>query len=224
MNEREIPRFTAAERAFNWVYFVLFLVLATTGAFLYVPWFAFSIGEAGETSRLLHRLFAVAFLAVPILTLIFSREGFLADLREGLSWTAEDLKALRVLVTRYYWTGDLTGLPPQGKFTAGQKLKIGMQVLAFAVMAGTGLVQWFGRGLLPVWALRWSLVLHGAAAAVATCFVIVHVYMVTLMPFTRQTISAIFLGTVPEELARAHHPQWYAALLRQRMSRAKRRG
>ncbi|MBI2372062.1 MAG: cytochrome b/b6 domain-containing protein [Deltaproteobacteria bacterium] len=224
MNGRAISRFTAGERLFHWVYFVAFLTLATTGAFLYLPWFSFAIGESGETSRLLHRLFALLLLAVPILTLIVSPKEFRADLREGLTWRAEDRRALRVLLTRYYWTGDPAGLPPQGKFTAGQKLNIGLQILAFAVMAVTGLLLWFGRGLLPVGLLRWSLILHGGAAVAATCFVLVHIYMVTLLPMTNQAIASMFLGTVSEEHALTHHPKWYEALVRRRMSRAERRG
>jgi formate dehydrogenase subunit gamma len=221
---REIPRFTAAERVFHWVYFVSFVVLAVTGAFLYVPWLSFSAGEAGEVSRLLHRLFAVLIVAAPVLTVALSRNGFPADLREALRWRAEDLKALRLLLTRYYWTGDAAGLPPQGKFTAGQKLHIAVQVLAFLVMAATGLLLWFGRGIVSPGLLLVSVILHGLAAVTATSFVLVHIYMVTLLPLTKGAIASMFLGTVSVAHAREHHPRWYHEIERRRESGAEPRG
>ena len=38
MNEQTFVRFTRGERLFHWVNFITFVVLAVTGAFLYVPW------------------------------------------------------------------------------------------------------------------------------------------------------------------------------------------
>ena len=204
-----IVRFTAAERVFHWAYAAAFVVLALTGAFLYVPWLPFSMAEAGETSRLLHRVFAVVLLASPLLLLVFSPRHFLADVREALTWTRDDVRYLWVSLTRYYWTGDLTGLPPQGKFTAGQKANIAMQIGTFLVMAATGLLLWLGRGIVPVEVLRWSVILHGLAAVLASCFVIVHVYMTTALPMTKEAIASMVLGTIDEQYVREHHPRWY---------------
>jgi formate dehydrogenase subunit gamma len=217
--EKRILRFTAGERVFHWVYFITFLVLALTGAFLYVPWRSFSMGEAGQMTRFVHRLFALGFLASPLLPLIFSPRRYLRNLGEAFTWRAEDLRGLRVMLTRYYWTGDSAGLPPQGKFTAGQKMNIVMQVSTFCILAATGLILWFGRGILPVGAMQWSLVLHGLSAVIATCFVLIHIYMVTLHPLTSEAIAAIFSGTVSEDYARDHHPDWHASLERDRSGR-----
>jgi formate dehydrogenase subunit gamma len=219
VNGKRILRFTAGERIFHWVYFISFLVLAVTGAFLYLPIFSFTMGEAGETSRFLHRLFAVGFLASPLLPLIRSPRRYLQNLREAFTWGAEDVKGLWVLLTRYYWTGNQAGLPPQGKFTAGQKLHVVMQFLTSSVLAVTGLLLWFGPGMLSTGPIRWSLVLHGLSAVVAVCFVLVHLYMVILHPLTNEAIAAMTLGTVSDDYVRDHHPKWYAALERQRASR-----
>ena len=209
MTGHGIVRFTAAERVSHWAYAAAFMVLALTGAFLYVPWLPFSMAEAGETSRLLHRIFAVVLLASPLLPLIFSPRHVLADVREALTWTRDDVRYLWVSLTRYYWTGDLTGLPPQGKFTAGQKANIAMQIGTFLVMAATGLLLWLGRGIVPVEVLRWSVILHGLAAVFASCFVIVHVYMTTALPMTKEAIASMVLGTIDEQYVREHHPRWY---------------
>lgn len=220
MDAKGILRFSAGERIFHWVYFVAFVVLAVTGAFLYVPWLAFTVGEAGETSRLLHRLFAIGFLASPLLPLVISPRRYLRNLGEAFSWRGEDVRGLWFILTRYYWTGNKRGLPPQGKFTAGQKLHVVLQVVASAVIGVTGLILWFGPGYLSAVWLGWSVLLHGLLAVVVICFVLVHLYMVVVHPLTNEAIAAMTLGTVSEDYAQTHHPKWYAALERRRAGRS----
>lgn len=212
-----VLRFTSAERVFHWTYFVTFVALALTGAFLYVPWRPFATAEAGETSRLVHRIFAVVFLASPVLPLIFSPRRYLRNLRDAFRWRGADLRSLWMLLTRYYWTGDAKGLPPQGRFTAGQKLHVVIQFLLSGVLAVTGLALWAYFSGLPMVGLQWSVILHGLSAVIAVCFVAIHVYMVTLHPMTNQAIAAMTLGTVFEEYARRHHPRWYEELKRERV-------
>ena len=219
MNGNAILRFSAGERIFHWVYFVSFVALALTGAFLYVPWLAFTAGEAGETSRFLHRLFAVGFLISPLLPLAISPRRYVGNLAEAFSWRGEDVRALWIILTRYYWTGSQDGLPPQGRFTAGQKLHVVVQFLSSGVIAVTGLILWFGSGYLPVGGLRWSVMLHGLSAVGALCFVLIHLYMVIIHPLTNEAIAAMTLGTVSAEYARTHHPKWHAALERRRAAR-----
>jgi formate dehydrogenase subunit gamma len=202
-------RFSAPERVFHWAYFVAFVVLAATGAVLYLPWRPLAMGEAGETGRIVHRIFAVILLATPLVAVFSAPRGFLADLWEALKWRRDDVRALRILLTRYYWTGDRTGLPPQGKFTAGQKINIGAQITAFVVMGASGVLLWLGKGVVPVEVLRISVIVHAVAAVVAVCFVIVHVYMVTVLPMTKGAVASMVLGTMEEEYARTHHPRWY---------------
>lgn len=213
MNGRTLVRFSAAERIFHWTYFVAFVALVATGVFLYVPWPAFAMGEAGETSRLVHRLFAVILVASPLVPLAFSSRGFIADLREALTWRRDDMKTLRILLTRYYWTGDASGLPPQGKFTAGQKLNIAAQIAVFAVLAASGVLLWLGKGRVPVELLRWSVVLHGLAAVGGTCFAIVHIYMTVALPMTKGAVASIVLGTMNDDYARKHHPRWLGVVI-----------
>lgn len=214
MSERTILRFETAERVFHWVYFAAFAILAVTGFTLLLPWSPFTVGEAGQTSRLLHRIFGVLLIVAPAVTLLASRRELAADVRRAFTWTPEDLRSLRILLLRAYWTGDTTGLPPQERFTAGQKLNIAAQTVLFLVLAATGLVIWFGRALLPQGLMQAAIALHALAAVAATAFVIVHVYMVTTLPATRDAIGAMFTGRMSEDLARSHHPKWYADVAR----------
>ena len=212
MNAPTVPRFTPLERAYHWSYAAAFIVLAVTGFVLLVPWTAFSAGEAGQANRLLHRIFGVVLMVAPLLMLIFARRGFIEDLREAHTWRREDWTSLSVLLRRSYWTGDKTGLPPQGKFMAGQKLNIVFQAVYFGALAASGLVMWLGKGTVPHEIMRFMILIHTLSAIGATCFAIVHVYMVTTMPFTRGAIATMFTGRMDEGLARSHHPKWHARI------------
>jgi formate dehydrogenase subunit gamma len=204
-----VARFTPAERAYHWIYALAFIVLAVTGFILFVPWTAFAAGEAGQTTRLVHRLASVPLLAAPLLMLIACRRRFLGDLREAFTWRRDDWVSLRVLITRSYWTGDKDGLPPQGKFMAGQKLNIVFQAVTFVALGVTGLALWLGKGALPAGLMNGLVLLHALSAILATCIAIVHIYMVTTMPFTRGAIGTMFTGRMPDDLARSHHARWY---------------
>jgi formate dehydrogenase gamma subunit len=208
MSERTVQRFTGAERVFHWVYFVAFAVLAVTGFVLLWPWTPFSVGEAGQTNRLLHRIFGVLLMVAPVVIFLASRRGFLADLREGFRWGRDDWRSFGVMLRRTYWTNDTTGLPPQGKFMPGQKFNIIAQTLLFFVLAATGLVLWLAKGAAPAWVMLTMIVLHSLAAIGATVVVIIHIYMVTTLPYTRGAIGSMFTGRMSEDLAQSHHPRW----------------
>jgi formate dehydrogenase subunit gamma len=208
MTSAPVVRFSAAERVFHWAYAVAFVALALTGAVLYLPAVSLATGEAGTALRLLHRIFAVILLAAPLMPLVGSRGRFVGDLRDALAWRGADVRSAWILLTRYYWTGDGRGLPPQGKFTAGQKINIAMQAIAFAVLGATGVILWLGRDVAPVGIVRWSVLLHAAAAVGATCLGIIHVYMVTMLPMTKGAVATMILGTMDARYAAEHHPRW----------------
>jgi formate dehydrogenase gamma subunit len=210
MNAHELVRFSAAERISHGVYVLAFAVLLLTGAVLYLPWVPLAAGEAGQTTRLVHRIFALVLLAAPLVALLGAPRRFLGDLGAALRWRREDGRALWVLVTRYYWTGDAAGLPPQGKFSAGQKANILVQAATFVALGSSGVLLWLGPGTVPLGILRWSVAVHAGAAVAATCFVIVHVYMTIALPMTKGAIASIVLGTMDHEYARRHHPRWRA--------------
>ena len=132
MQSRYVRRFSASERLAHWLHFLAFTVLLGTGGFLYMPALQpFTVGAAGEAARLAHRVAAVVFIVTPLLYLMGDSRGFLGSLRESFSWGADDLRWLR-LAWRYYTQGaNAEGVPPQGKYNAGQKLNALTQIIAF---------------------------------------------------------------------------------------------
>ncbi|MBI4770492.1 MAG: hypothetical protein HY784_08815, partial [Chloroflexi bacterium] len=116
--ERRVVRFSAVERGTHLLHILSFFTLVITGLSLYVPQFsAFAIGPAGEAVRLIHRLAAVLFMAAPLIYMIFDPAGFKSSLRTILSWGPQDQEWRRTALRAggVYWTGDRTGIPPQGR-------------------------------------------------------------------------------------------------------------
>lgn len=205
-----VKRFTAAERVAHWVHFIAFTALLVTGMFLYVPAFQpFAVGAAGEASRLVHRVAAVVFIGVPLIGLVFSPREFFYSLRESFTWTAGDWGWLKN-AWNYYTYGRAGTMPPQGKFNAGQKFNMLTLIVTFVLFTVTGLVMWFGKGVVPPGVFLWSVVIHDLSAIATVLMFMLHVYLAAVHPLMRESITAMFDGTVTEEFAREHHGKWLA--------------
>lgn len=205
---RVVTRFTGLERALHFVYLVSFLTLSATGFVLFLPQLqAWAVGPAGEANRLIHRLAAVALMGASAAYFWFGREQWRDSLRWILRWNKADRDWLRPGL-RFYWTGDRTGIPPQGKFNTGQKANAVVQGVCFVIFVVTGLVLWFWSGA-PFWIARSSLILHDVAFLLAFAGFMVHFYLTVIHPRTREHAAAMVDGTIPEEDARKLYPLWY---------------
>lgn len=210
MDSRYVKRFSASERVAHWLHFLAFVVLLGTGGFLYTPALhAFTVGPAGEAARLAHRIAAVAFIVTPLVYLFGDPKGFFGSLRESFSWGRDDINWLRS-AWRYYTQGaNAKNIPPQGKYNAGQKLNALTQIIAFVLFTVTGLIMWFGNGSVAPIVLRWSVIIHDLSVTAVLALFLVHLYQVTVHPFTRESIMAMFEGVVTHEYAQEHHAKWY---------------
>ena len=108
----------------------------------------------------------------------------------------------------YYSGGSHGSLPEQGKYNAGQKLNALSQIIAFIVFVVTGLTMWLGRDMVSASVFQWALLLHVLSMIVTTLWFMLHVYLVAVHPLTRESISAMVVGTVTEEFAKEHHAKW----------------
>jgi formate dehydrogenase subunit gamma len=210
MESRYVKRFSASERVAHWLHFLAFIVLLGTGGFLYMPALhAFTIGPAGEAARLAHRAAAVLFMVCPLIYLIGDPRGFWGSLRESFSWGADDLLWLRLAWCYYTRGAGCAGVPPQSKYNAGQKLNALTQIIAFALFTVTGLIMWFGHGSVPPLVFRWAVVIHDLSVTAVLVLFLLHLYLVTVHPFTRESITAMVEGVVTDEYAQEHHGRWY---------------
>jgi len=197
--ERRVVRFSAAERGAHLLHIVSFLTLVITGFSLYLPQLsAFAVGAAGEATRLIHRLAAVIFMVAPVLYLILDAGGFTSSLRTILKWGPEDGEWLRTALRTggAYWTGDRSGIPPQGRYNTGQKLHGLVQFVAFWIFVVTGLIMWFGVASVSPGLFQLSVIAHDITMLIAVGYFMIHLYLTLFHPMTRIHINAMVDGTL----------------------------
>jgi len=203
-----IPRYSELERVLHWGHTATFLILAATGLILFVPWFApLARGEAGQFIRLVHRICAAVFAAVPILYALLEPRRLLLTLRE-LSFDRSDLAWLKN-AAGYYLLGKHTAMPPQRRWNTGEKLNVIALVSGTILFTLTGVLMWFGKGTIPVWLYRTSVIVHDLAMIVSLNMFIIHFYLAVAHPLMWQSLISMRFGVVSESYARKHHGKWY---------------
>jgi len=201
---RLVSRYLPTQRLIHWIGVASFLTLLGSGLVLVVPplWFL----AAGGTSRWLHRLASLPFMALPVAYAILLPPQTRALLAESFHYTSEDWAWLRRLPG--YLLGRTRGLPPQGRLNAGQKLHHGGTFLLFASVSATGLVLWAGKGHLGASGLAWAALAHDLSMLGLTLLMIGHVYFT----FLYDALSAMRTGYVTEDYARMEHRRWLEGL------------
>lgn len=210
--------FTITQRFVHWLHMVAFLLLLVTGIVLYVPQLhPFAVGSAGQASRLLHRISAILLAAVPVIYIIFDPRQFAHSMKEIFTWSAEDLGWLKA-APAYYFLGDEEAMPPQGKFNTGQKLFYLTVVIALVVFGVTGLIMWFGKGVVPVGLFQWSVFLHDLAAIATAAFFLVHFMLSVMHPLMKGSLESMIFGWIEEKYVKSHHRRWYEGGMRSKES------
>ena len=211
--KRLVMMFNAAQRLVHWLHTAAFIVLMVTGVIIYVPWLGASLGagEGGYAIRLAHRLGAVAFMLVPIIYVVLSPQELLAAMKRIFTWSKEDLGWLRA-APGYYFLGDEEAMPPQDKYNTGQKLFYLVVVICMAGFVVTGLIMWFGKGIVPLWAFRWSVFLHDLCTIAYGAFFLVHFMLSVMHPLMKGAIDGMLFGWMPEDYVKHHHAKYYEGL------------
>jgi formate dehydrogenase subunit gamma len=201
MSTRLLQRYDAGTRSNHWVVAILFVLAGLSGLAIFHPaLFGLSaLFGGGVWTRILHPYLGLA-MVVFFLGMFFRlwRENVLkASDRAWLDKAGEMLR------------GDKSGMPPVGKYNAGQKIVFWLMATSLLVLLVTGIVfwyAWFGR-VFPIWVVRLGVLLHSLAAVVLILTTIVHVYAAI---WVKGTTRAMTRGTVTESWAKANHPLWHA--------------
>lgn len=195
--EREILRYTGAERALHWTLAASFLYLMLTGLGLFVPGLGFllSLCGGGEVARAWHPLVGLVFVGAAVVQMVH----WLRDLRLG----AADWAWLRRM--RHHVAGHEGDLPPSGRFNAGQKLLFKAQVAMGLLLLASGVPLWFPEAFTR--GVRgWAALIHSVTGVAAMLSLVVHVYMA--VGVTRGALRAMTEGKVSASWARRHHADW----------------
>jgi formate dehydrogenase subunit gamma len=204
---RQILRYRAGQRVVHWVLAVSFLLLLATG--LMLLWPALSSLAAGGLSRTLQLVGALLFLSVPVLYLILDRHGLKETIIESFTYDRDDWEWL-VRSPRYF-LGRASGMPPQGRLNAGQKLHHAGIVLTFFTVSGSGLVMWLGKGSLGPTGLAAAAIVHDLSMLAMTVLLVGHIYFT----FVYGALSGMISGYIPETSARLEHSKWVSTLPQQ---------
>jgi formate dehydrogenase subunit gamma len=205
---RWIPRYDGMERFLHWAHTAAFFPLVITGMVLFMPFLApLAQGEAGQLIRLIHRIAAVFFIAVPILYALFRPRRLLNTLRD-LRFSRYDIEWVKAAVP-YYLLGKHRDMPPQGRFNTGEKLNVIVLVTGTIVFSITGLVMWFGKGIVPPELFRAMVIIHDLAMIATVNMFIIHFYLAVAHPLMWQSLVSMRFGMISESYAREHHSAWY---------------
>ena len=195
--EREIVRYTVLERLLHWTVAGTFVYLMLTGAGLFSPklgWLL-SVCGGGQFARAWHPVVGCVFTAAVVTMFAL----WFRDLRI----TPDDRVWLKRM--RDYLAGRDEGLPPTGRFNAGQKLTFMSQVAHGLALLASGIPVWFPEEFSRDVRL-WAILLHSVSAVAAVLTLVAHIHMAVFI--TRGAVRAMTEGKVTESWARHHHGKW----------------
>ena len=198
--EQVIVRYRRTQRIVHAFLATSFVVLLITG--LALIWGPLSFLAEGGTSRLVHRIGAVIFMAVPALYLITDREGAKELVYDSFHYDKDDIEWFKNIFK--YFFGHAAVMPPQGRLNAGQKGHHAAVILVSGTVVVSGLLLWFGKSWLSTTTLSWVVVAHDASMLILTLFLIGHLYFTSVY----KAIGGMTNGWIEEVDARLEHPKW----------------
>lgn len=207
---RYIQRHSLMARWVHGIHTVSCFTLILTGLVLFVPGFAASFGVTGvEISRVGHRVFGVAFIAVPLLALVAAPKGFVHILRNIFAKWDDDDKKFMALFPKYLFSPKTTHMPKQGEVKSGQRLTDGVLILAAVLIAISGVTLWAGAWVAPIY-LRIALVVHDISFAAIAVIMVVHVFLGAGIWQPYRGLAHVMWGNgqVSEAEARYHWGHW----------------
>ena len=142
-------------RIFHWVIAVAFFSLVVTGLIIYTP--AFAALAAGSWTRLIHRIAAVILVGAPIIYTLLNLGSARQWFKEAAVWNR------KAYIAPYFINN----------WRRRHKLILSV---GFVVVALTGMIQWFLKGLVPSSVFNISLFIHDIAFFSAIIVLLYHVY------------------------------------------------
>jgi len=201
----EIRRYDDSQRMNHWAVALLFVLAALSGLALFHPalYFFSHLFGGGQWARILHPFIGLAMVLgfIAMFARVW-RDNVITD--ADRAWRARMGELLR---------GHEEGMPPVGKYNAGQKQVFWISSICLVVLLATGFVFWrpWFAPAFPIELARIAVLLHAIAATVLVLTIIVHVYASI---WIKGSMRAMTRGTVSEAWARRHHALWHQEMTR----------
>ena len=205
MSQRYLRRYRESTRMNHWFVALLFFAAGLSGLAFFHPSLFFFTGlfGGGQWTRILHPFFGVA-MVVGFAFMFFTmwRDNVLD--RNDVEWIKKSPAMLK---------GDKSGMPPVGKYNAGQKLVFWVFGISLLLLFVTGFMFWspWFVGFFPILVRRIAVFVHAASAFALILSVITHIYAAI---WVKGTVRAMTRGTVTERWAKLNHPLWHKKMTR----------
>jgi formate dehydrogenase subunit gamma len=179
-----VRRFSRTERTLHWINAIGFLFLLATGLILYLPRLSVLVGRRPliKDFHFWGGIGWVSLLAIVIL---------LGD-RRGILRTARELEQLR-----------------PSRFNVGQKVNAILNAAFVILFLVSGLLLWLGERD-TTFRFASTVLLHDWLLYIACGLLLGHLYLALIHPATRHSLRGMTRGTVREDWAKHHYPNWHA--------------
>jgi len=223
-----VYRFSDKQRYTHIAIVVSFLILAATGLplmYSHMPWgktLAQSIGGV-ETSRVLHRIFAIVTFGYAFFHLGFLIKGaFVRRDRkmffgpDSLMPRVRDLADLKNMLKWFFYRGPW---PRFDRWTYWEKFDYFAVFWGVPVIGLSGLMLWLAPAvtrILPGWALNIAMLVHGEEALLAVGFIFTfHFFHTHLRPESFPMDTVMFTGKVPLQRLKEERPDQLDRMMRE---------
>jgi formate dehydrogenase subunit gamma len=177
-----VKRFSRTERTLHWVNATAFLFLLATGLILYLPRLSVLVGRR-PLIKDLHFWGGIGWVAA--LAIVIA----LGD-RRGLLRTARELEQLQ-----------------PSRFNVGQKVNAILNGAFVILFLASGLLLWLGERD-TTFRFASTVLLHDWLLYIASGLLLGHLYLALIHPATRHSLRGMTRGTVREDWAKRHYPNW----------------
>jgi formate dehydrogenase subunit gamma len=207
---RYIQRHSLLARWVHGITMVSCMVLIASGAVVFIPAVGQAVGSnVVQFVRIMHRVFAVSFIAAPLIGLIVAPKGFVHIVKNLVApWDADDKKFM-AMFPKYLFSPKTTHMPKQHEIKSGQRLSDAALILVAVMIAVTGVVLWAGAYVSPQ-VFRIALLLHDVSFAGIAIIMCVHIYLGAgvFQPYRGLARLMFGNGRVTEAEARYHWGYW----------------
>lgn len=206
--EVKVKRFS---KAFVWAHAInaiSFFALYITALPMYTEFFDWLYPVLGgpANARLLHRIFAVAFISPTFIYLIFDRKGFFRWMKELVTWKKRDMEFFTEFVKELF--GFNFKHVRQTFFNAGEKINSILQIICAIIIIGSGFPMWF-PDLFPAAVVQWGYFFHNVGFGLAIAVIVGHIYLSVIHKNSRPGYTGVINGEVPAWWAKDHYTEWY---------------
>jgi len=179
---RFVRRFSRTERTLHWVNAAGFFILLATGLILYLPRLSTVVGRR-PLIKDVHLWGGIGWISALAIVIV------LGD-RKGLLRTARDLEVVK-----------------PSRLNVGQKVNAILNAAFVILFLVSGLLLWLGERD-TTFRFASTVLLHDWLLYIATGLLLGHLYLALIHPATRHSLRGMTRGTVREDWAKRHYPNW----------------